>query len=294
MKKKVFFLLKIIPKDLGESQSIDIHPFPSQSKALVFQDVGNMRIGRIIAANPTKKISTPKEITKKTLETVDAVATDAIDEQEFDLSFINRGRDKNINQNIIKNLNQIIPGRYAVDLVLNEQFISKIDVNFTRRELDGDAKACLTAQHIFLLGIKTDKLRPKGAELLSSAKPNATQVDSQASCLYIDEWVEKSSEKYDKGELVLSLSVPQAFISKSRRQALPASMLTFGETAGFTNYAFNSFQSSYQGFKKSGQFLNLDSGLNVMSWQLRQSSFINATSNSNSKTIIITKTKTNC
>jgi outer membrane usher protein len=279
-------LTVVLKNNLGESQSIDIHPIPSQSKALVFQDAGNMRIERIIAANPTKQISTPKEITKKTLETADAVATAAIEEQEFDLSFINRGRDKNINQNIVKNLNQIIPGRYAVDLVLNEQFISKIDVNFTRRELDGDAKACLTAQHIFLLGIKTDKLRPKGTELLSSAKPNATQVDSQASCLYIDEWVEKSSEKYDKGELVLSLSVPQAFISKSRRQAIPASMLTFGETAGFTNYAFNSFQSSYQGFKNSGQFLNLDSGLNVMSWQLRQSSFINA--NSTSKTTVQT------
>lgn len=273
----------ILKNKVGESQSIDIYPIPSQTKALVFQDAGNSNIETILAVNQPEDVITPKEIKNLAQAPITALATAAVDDPEFDLGFINRGREKNLNQNIIKNLNQIIPGRYTVDMVLNEQFISKIDVNFTRREPESDAKACLTAEHIFQLGIKTEKLTPKGKEFLSNAKLNANKVDNQAACLYIDEWVEKSSEKYDKGELVLALSVPQAFINKSKRQTLPANLLSFGETAGFTNYAFNSFQSSFQGIKNSGQFLSLDSGLNVMNWQLRQSSFINA--GSNSKTI---------
>jgi outer membrane usher protein len=79
---------------------------------------------------------------------------------------------------------------------------------------------------------------------------------------------------------VLAISVPQAFIKKNKQQSLPTNMLNFGETAGFTNYNFNTFQSSYQGIKNSGQFLSLDSGLNMLGWQLRQSSYASANSNS--------------
>ena len=141
----------------------------------------------------------------------------------------------------------------------------------TRRGPDSDAKACLTPQHIFLLGLKTEKLRPTAAEVFKNTDFSSYDKDDKKTCFYIEEWVENSSEKYDKGELVLAVSVPQAFIKKNKQQSLPANMLSFGETAGFTNYNFNTYQSAYQGLKNSGQFLNLDSGLNMLGWPIQTS-----------------------
>jgi outer membrane usher protein FimD/PapC len=270
----------VLKNEIGETQSIDIYPIPSQQKTLALNDAGALKIETVVARNQTQDSVTPAQVPTVNAEYAVAATSIAAEEQEFDLSFINRGRGGNINQNIIKNLNQIIPGRYAVDLVLNETFIAKIDVNFTRRGPDSDANACLTAQHIFQLGIKPEKLRPQALEIFKSADLTADDKDGKKPCLYINEWVENSSEKYNKGELVLAVSVPQAFIKKNKQQSLPTNMLSFGETAGFTNYNFNTFQSSYQGIKNSGQFLSLDSGLNMLGWQLRQSSYASANSNS--------------
>ena len=270
----------ILKNEIGETKSIDIYPIPSQQKTLVFNDAGTSKIDTVVARNQVQEAVTSAQITTVIAENAVASASITAEEQEFDLSFINRDRGSNVNQNIIKNLNQIIPGRYAVDLVLNETFISKIDVNFTRRGPDSDAKACLTAQHIFQMGIKPEKLRPKALEIFNNSDLTADDEDDTKTCLYINEWVENSSEKYDKGELVLTVFVPQAFIKKNKRQSLPPNMLSFGETAGFTNYNFNSMQSSYQGFKSSGQFLNLDSGVNLWGWQFRQSNYASAHTNS--------------
>ena len=270
----------VLKNEIGETQSIDIHPIPSQQKTLALNDAGTLKIETVVARTQTPDLVTQAQAPTVNAENAVAAANITAEEQEFDLSFINRGRGGSVNQNIIKNLNQISPGRYAVDLVLNETFIAKIDINFTRRGPDSDANACLTAQHIFQLGIKPEKLRPQALEIFKSADLTADDKDGKQTCLYINEWVENSSEKYDKGELVLAISVPQAFIKKNKQQSLPTNMLNFGETAGFTNYNFNTFQSSYQGIKNSGQFLSLDSGLNMLGWQLRQSSYASANSNS--------------
>lgn len=233
---------------LGESQSVEIEPRQNNQKTLVFHD----------AVDKPVKSAMPA------------------DDEEFDLNFINRGNKKNISQSLIKNLNQVIPGRYTVDLGLNDQYISKIDLAFTRRDADSNPKACLTAQHIFLLGIKPEKLRPEGAAIFQKSDFTNNATKAEAACLYIEEWVENGSESYDKNELILSVFVPQAFIKTNKNQSFPPNMLTHGENAGFANYNFNYFKSSYQGIQSTSQFLNLNAGLNLFGWQLRQSSYASA------------------
>ncbi len=117
------------------AQQCFIHPIPSQQKTLALNDAGTLKIETVVARTQIPDLVTQAQAPTVNAENAVAAANITAEEQEFDLSFINRGRGGSVNQNIIKNLNQISPGRYAVDLVLNETFIAKIDINFTATPL---------------------------------------------------------------------------------------------------------------------------------------------------------------
>jgi len=288
-----------IANPLGEYQTIEIFPQQDQQKTLVFHDSIDNQVKTISAVQindgsktnpqslvPNQIVSqanapSPNSLTPPTAATQVSSAKAAEEDDEFDLSFINKGN-KNISQSIVKSLNQVIPGRYSVDLGLNNQYITKIDLEFTRRDTDSNPKACLTAQHIFLLGIKPEKLRPEGAAIFQRSDLTSNIADPKAACLYIEEWVENATESYDKNELILSLFVPQAYVKANKNESLPPNLLTHGENAGFANYNFNYFQSTNQGIHSTAQFLNLDAGVNLFGWQMRQSSYASAGNNSES------------
>jgi hypothetical protein len=116
------------------------------------------------------------------------------------------------------------------------------------------------------------QLSAQGQQLLQ----NTSRPDPQA-CLYMEQWVSGTSAKYDASELRLDISIPQAFLLRQSRTAVPPGMLTRGENAGFVNYNLNHYVAQNQ----TSEFLGLNSGINLQGWQVRHSSFL---SQSNSAT----------
>ena len=184
-------------------------------------------------------------------------------EDEFDLDFLNPAVADKAEAAALVSAGRVPSGRFAVALEINDASVGSMNIQFVRRARDENAQPCFSTKDI-----QAFKLRP---EFLTEA---ATALGP--GCLPIGAIVEQASYTYDRDDLRLKITVPQAALQKvTQERASPASFVD-GEDAGFVNYYFNSYQTYGQGAGTSSQFLDLKSGLNWQTWQLRQQSLFAA------------------
>jgi outer membrane usher protein len=203
-----------------------------------------------------------------------APATSAED-VEFDTDFLLGKGFRNMNGDQQRRLAYVRPGPMAVEIFRNGSPVGRSTVLFTTppgRE-NGSAKPCLTPALITELNVKPSAISPKGQALLS-AKNSEPATRDAATCLYLEDWVDGASANYDKGELQLKLSIPQAYLARQGNSSVSAAMLSWGENAGFVNYNANHYQT--QG--ATSNFLGLNAGVNIEGWQLRHTSFLTQSS----------------
>lgn len=166
------------------------------------------------------------------------------------------------------------PGVYRVDIYMNDGFMSTRDVSF---QADADKKAlvpCLTRGQLSSMGVNTQSI-PGMAVLAADA------------CVPLSSMIKDASSSFDVGKQRLSISVPQAFMGNLARGYIPPERWENGITAGLLNYSFTgSNVRNNTGDDTNYAFLNLQSGLNVGAWRLRDNTAWNyrsggATSNEN-------------
>jgi outer membrane usher protein len=179
------------------------------------------------------------------------------DDIEFDGDFLRGQSFRNLSAADIQKLGNVRPGTYDVDVFRNNDFITKTPLRFTEVSPGGEVRACITPTLFNLLGVKPNFISTRGLQAANN-------------CLYLQDWVASSSDKFDSGDLRYDIQIPQAFLSRSSRQSVPKEMLTRGENAAFVNYNFNNFQSS----SITSNYLALNTGVNVGGWQFRQGSSI--------------------
>lgn len=193
------------------------------------------------------------------------------DDIEFETDFLRGQAFRNLDAAAMKKLARVRPGRVDADIYLNNALVTKDSVLFTEPPNGGEARACISAALFIQLGVKPEHISPQGQQLLQNTSATSpTSAKESAACLYIEQWVSGASAKYDNSELLLAISIPQAFLRRQSRTTVPASMLTRGDNAGFVNYSFNHYNSQGQ----SSDFLNLNSGLNLQGWQVRHTSYL--------------------
>jgi outer membrane usher protein len=193
------------------------------------------------------------------------------DDIEFETDFLRGQAFRNLDAAAMKKLARVRPGRVDADIYLNNALVTKDSVLFTEPPNSGEARACISAALFIQLGVKPEHISPQGQQLLQNTSATSpTSAKESAACLYIEQWVSGASAKYDNSELLLAISIPQAFLRRQSRTTVPASMLTRGDNAGFVNYSFNHYNSQGQ----SSDFLNLNSGLNLQGWQVRHTSYL--------------------
>ena len=140
-------------------------------------------------------------------------------EFEFDTDFLRGKAFRNLDRNAVNQLGRARPGNIDVDVVRNDSLVAKTLVNFTVPPGGGGARACITPELFVQLGVKPEHISPAGVQLnqtKADAKPSAP-----AACLYIDQWVAGALEDYDPSELRLSLTIPQAFLSRRALNSVP-------------------------------------------------------------------------
>ncbi|WP_042806372.1 fimbria/pilus outer membrane usher protein, partial [Yersinia massiliensis] len=149
------------------------------------------------------------------------------------------------------------PGIYRVDIYMNDGFMSTQDVSF---QPDSDHKVllpCLTHSQLASMGVNTRSI--PGMAVL------ATEV-----CVPLTSMIEEASTDFDVGRQRLSISIPQAYMGNLARGYIPPDQWQNGITAGLLNYSFTgSNVRNQQSSTSNYAFLNLQSGVNLGAWRLR-------------------------
>ena len=209
---------------------------------------------------------------------------------EFDTDFLRGKAFRNMDAASVNKLGRVRAGAIDVEIYSNDKLITKAKVLFTDPPKGRDARPCLSPSLFKELDVKPEHISPEGQQLLqakpanpaanaplkTAAAPNpatattATPSATNPGCLYIEAWLPGATAAYDATELRVSLTIPQAFLTRRSFNSVPPGMLTRGENAGFANYNFSHYQSS----GTQSQFLGLNSGVNLQGWQVRHTSYL--------------------
>ncbi|PXW48564.1 outer membrane usher protein [Klebsiella oxytoca] len=155
---------------------------------------------------------------------------------------------------------EVPPGTYRVDIYLNNGFITTRDVTFNTGENNLGLVPCLTRGQLASMGMNT----------ASVAGINALASDV---CVPLVALIPEATTRFDVGLQRLYLSIPQAFMGNRARGYIPPEQWDHGINAGLLNYNFtgNNVHNDTGGTSNYA-YLNLQSGLNLGAWRLRDNS----------------------
>lgn len=166
---------------------------------------------------------------------------------------------------------ELPPGTYRVDIYLNDGFMTSRDVTFSAGEDGHGLMPCLTRGQLASMGLNTASI--KGMDAL---EPDA--------CVPFTAMIKEATVRLDVGLQRLYLTIPQAFMGNQARGYISPELWDNGITAGLLNYNFtgNNVQNRVGGSSQYA-YLNLQSGLNVGAWRLRDNSTWSYSSGSSSE-----------
>ncbi|WP_270503441.1 fimbrial biogenesis usher protein [Kluyvera ascorbata] len=166
---------------------------------------------------------------------------------------------------------ELPPGTYRVDIYLNDGFMTSRDVTFSAGEDGHGLMPCLTRGQLANMGLNTASI--KGMDAL---EPDA--------CVPFTAMINEATVRLDVGLQRLYLTIPQAFMGNQARGYISPELWDNGITAGLLNYNFtgNNVQNRVGGSSQYA-YLNLQSGLNVGAWRLRDNSTWSYSSGSSSE-----------
>ena len=166
---------------------------------------------------------------------------------------------------------ELPPGTYRVDIYLNDGYMATRDVAFSVRENGDGLMPCLTRGQLVSMGLN------------AAAVDGLSALDADT-CVPLTAMIEAATIRLDVGQQRLYLTIPQAFMGNQARGYIPPELWDNGITAGLLNYNFtgNRVQNSVGGSSQYA-YLNLQSGLNVGPWRLRDNSSWSHSSGSQSE-----------
>ena len=173
-----------------------------------------------------------------------------------------------------ENGQELPPGTYRVDIYLNNGYMATRDVTFNTGDSEQGIVPCLTRAQLASMGLNTASV--SGMNLLADD-----------ACVPLTTMIHDATAHLDVGQQRLNLTIPQAFMSNRARGYIPPELWDPGINAGLLNYNFsgNSVQNRIGG-NSHYAYLNLQSGLNIGAWRLRDNttwSYNSSDSSSGSK-----------
>lgn len=156
-----------------------------------------------------------------------------------------------------ENGQEVPTGTYRVDIYLNDGFMTTRDVTFNHGKNNHGLIPCLTR----------GQLAGMGVNIAAVTEMNTLAADA---CVPLTELIVGATTRFDVGKQRLYLTVPQDFMSNRARGYIPPEMWDAGINAGLLNYNFtgNNVHNNTGG-SSNYAYLNLQSGINLGVWRLR-------------------------
>ncbi|WP_182409647.1 fimbria/pilus outer membrane usher protein, partial [Klebsiella michiganensis] len=167
---------------------------------------------------------------------------------------------------------ELPPGTYRADIYLNDGYMTTRDITFNTAEKGHGLAPCLTRGQLASMGVNTAAIA--GIDVLAAD-----------ACVPLTEMIKDATTRFDAGQQRLYLTVPQAFMGNRARGYIPPELWDHGINAGLLNYNFtgNNVHNDVGG-SSNYAYLNLQSGLNLGAWRLRDNTTWSYSSSGSSTT----------
>ena len=190
--------------------------------------------------------------------------TQQVAQVEFDAGFLAPGSSQGIDLSRFNKGNVVAPGKYSVDLLVNDGWIGRTDVSFRREHGAADgasAQPCFGKRELERAGVDLKKLPADVLERLTDV----------GTCLPIGQIVPDGTADFDFGDQRLKLSIPQAVMNRQARGYVSPEFWDKGITAGFLDYSFNLYanHSRRLGTTQTQAYLGTRWGFNADVWRFR-------------------------
>ncbi|RMV71392.1 Outer membrane usher protein fimD [Pseudomonas caricapapayae] len=176
---------------------------------------------------------------------------------KFNTAFI-QGTDQPPDLQEFLRTNSVLPGTYRVDIYVNRKLSGRRDITFSKNPVSGLIEPCLSLEMLQSFGLDLSRLAQD-------------EAPAQA-CFDLPARIEFARVDYQPGALRLTISVPQAFMSRGTRGYVSPELWDQGETAGFINYNANGSRRRNKDLHADQYYLGLRNGLNLGAWRLRNES----------------------
>lgn len=156
------------------------------------------------------------------------------------------------------------PGRYSLDVYINDKFVSTELIDFKENSVN---KAMAVQPCIRLERLKTWLINTDDYPQLAAAGTECARLSAIPG---LDYSVELAQQK-------INFSVPQAALLARPRDYVPENQWQQGINAGVLNYSISGQRSIPQqgGAATESQFINLQPGINLGAWRIRNYSTLN-------------------
>jgi outer membrane usher protein len=122
--------------------------------------------------------------------------------------------------------NRVLPGKYMVDVSLNERGAGQTEIRFAAKDGKNDAEPCLTRGMLDAWGVNVAVF----PELVAAA---------DETCIELAKIIPEAAVTYDAGKQRLFVSIPQAALKRSARGAVGPEKWDKGITAAMLDYQVN-------------------------------------------------------
>lgn len=160
----------------------------------------------------------------------------------------------------IKNFDKndgLVPGKYRVDIFMNNQRITRKDIVFVVDNKANKLLPLLTKKEYVSMGVTANSSVP------FSKLATDDSVDN------IENYIPFSSVRFEKNTLRLFLSVPQIAMNNAVNGYIDPVLWDDGLPTLFTNYYFSGLRNQQEQGSESSTYLNLNNGVNLGPWRLR-------------------------
>lgn len=160
-----------------------------------------------------------------------------------------------------------LPGAYSVDIYLNRKFVTSSTIRFNSvptTDKNGGEKddtglyPCLSRKNLEMVGIRTAEF----PELM------AKDIND---CVRPSAYVTGLTTAFDFQKMRLDISAPQKYSRTQARGYVDPELWDDGINAALMNYRFSGNNRVALGSRSDSYYLNLDSGVNLGPWRLRDS-----------------------
>ncbi|OSL26886.1 putative outer membrane protein [Escherichia coli TA255] len=149
------------------------------------------------------------------------------------------------------------PGDYDVEIVINKKKVTQRKITFAIDD-NGEIRPQLTVGLLRELGFKVDEINS-----LNTLDDNALITD-------LSKTVPGSKTKIDLNHSTLILDIPQIALRHDPSGYVDPARWDHGIPVLFTNYSFSGSNSYYSNSEKNERFyLNMQNGVNIGPWRLR-------------------------